>query len=315
MELPSCAILALPFMFFSLAILYFLSKTFTLLGSRDSNKFPPGPKPWPIIGNMDLLVGTILHQTYHKLSHEYGPILQLKIGSVPVVIASSAESAKLFLKTHDHVFAFRPKLAAGKYTGRNYTSMLWSQSPYEPLFRQWRKVCHSDLFTSKRLESYEYIRVEETRAFMSSLYASSGKPVVLKKQLFCFTVGLMSRIVLGNKYLSDYSATSSFRLEEFQGMLKEFFQLNGAFNVGDWIPWLDFLDLRGCVRRMKALEKKFDQFFDFVYDEHKANKEATEKMPEPRNMVDLLLDLMNDPSLDVKPTYDSVKGLTQVMFN
>lgn len=152
--------------------------------------------------------------------------------------------------------------------------------------------------------------MEEIRALISSLYASSGEPLVLKNQLLCFTVGLMSRIVLGNKYSKH--ATSTIQLEEFRGMLNDFMKLNGAFYIGDWIPWLDFLDLQGCVRKMKALEKKFDQLFDFVYDEHKANRESDKNL-EPRDMVDLLLELMDGPSLDVKPTYDSVKGFTQVI--
>ncbi|EXB38965.1 hypothetical protein L484_027401 [Morus notabilis] len=38
--------------------------------------------------------------------------MQLKFGSVPVVVASYAEMAKLFLKTHDQIFASRPQLAA-----------------------------------------------------------------------------------------------------------------------------------------------------------------------------------------------------------
>ncbi|KAF3439692.1 hypothetical protein FNV43_RR17970 [Rhamnella rubrinervis] len=310
MEFPPWAFLALSCLF--LAALSFVFKTFPVFGAGGSNKFPPGPKPWPIIGNLNqLLIGTVPHQTYHKLSQKYGPILQLKIGTVPVVIASSAETAKLFLKTHDHVFAFRPKLAAGKYTGRNYTSILWS--PYGPHHLQWRKICQSELFAFKRLESYEYIRVEEIRAFISSLYASLGEPLVLKNQLYCFTIGLMNRIVLGKRYLtSDYSkhATSTVQLEEFRGMLNDFSKLNGAFYIGDWIPWLAFLDLHGCVRKMKALEEKFDHLFDFVYDGHKANREAAKSL-EPRDMVGLLVELMDDPSLDVKPTYDSVKGFTQ----
>ncbi|KAK9232635.1 hypothetical protein WN943_022883 [Citrus x changshan-huyou] len=49
-----------------------------------------------------------------------GPLCSSKLGSFPFVVGSSAEMAKAFLKTYDVVFAYRPKMAAGKYTGYNF---------------------------------------------------------------------------------------------------------------------------------------------------------------------------------------------------
>ncbi|KAH0746163.1 hypothetical protein KY285_007820 [Solanum tuberosum] len=56
-------------------------------------KLPPGPKPWPIIGNLNLL-GPIPHQSFDLLSKKYGELMLLKFGSRPVLVASSAEMAK-----------------------------------------------------------------------------------------------------------------------------------------------------------------------------------------------------------------------------
>uniref|UniRef100_A0A2N9G8I8 Uncharacterized protein n=1 Tax=Fagus sylvatica TaxID=28930 RepID=A0A2N9G8I8_FAGSY len=269
---------------------------------------PPGPKPWPIIGNLNL-IGPLPHQSLHKLSQKYGPIMQLKFGSFPVVVASSAEVAKQFLRTHDHVFASRPQTAAGKHTTYNYLNITWA--PYGPYWRQGRKIYLSELFSSKRLESYEYIRVEERGAFISRLFTMSGKPIMLKDDLSRLTLSIISRIVLGKKYFSvSKDETSIVTLEEFQEILDELFLLNGVLNIGDWIPWLDFLDLQGYVKRMKALKERLDRFHDHVFDEHKANREG-EKDFVPKDMVDLLLHMADDPNLEVKLTYESVKGFTQ----
>ncbi|KAK9210023.1 hypothetical protein WN944_002392 [Citrus x changshan-huyou] len=249
-----------------LAALAFLS-TFR----RRALTFPAGPKPWPIIGNLNL-IGPLPHQSLHKLSQKYGQIMQLKFGSFPVVVAASAEMAKQFLQTHDHIFASRPQTAAGKHTTYNYLNLTWA--PYGPYWRQGRKLYLSELFSSKRLESYQYIRVEEYRAFISRLYALSGKPIVLKEHLSRVTLSIISRTVLGKKY----------------------------FN---------FLDLQGYVKRMKALKKKFDRFHDHVFDEHKANRKGNLKDFVPKDMVDLLLQMADDPNLDVKLNYDSVRGFTQ----
>ncbi|KAK4423416.1 cytochrome [Sesamum alatum] len=112
-----------------LALVYVALLTFTskLLYKRrpDRKNVPPGPKPWPIIGNLNL-VGSVPHQSLHILSQKYGEIMQLKFGKFPVVVASSPEMAKQFLKVHDLAFAARPALAAGKYTSYNYSDMAWA---------------------------------------------------------------------------------------------------------------------------------------------------------------------------------------------
>jgi typhasterol/6-deoxotyphasterol 2alpha-hydroxylase len=56
--------------------------------------------------------------------------------SVPVVIGSSVEIAKFFLKIHDLAFIDRPRMAAGWYTGLNFSGVLWS--PYGAYWRQAR---------------------------------------------------------------------------------------------------------------------------------------------------------------------------------
>ncbi|PHU20141.1 hypothetical protein BC332_11292 [Capsicum chinense] len=96
-------------------------------------KLPPGPRPWPIIGNLNLL-GSLPHESLHHLSQKYGDLMLLKFGSKPVLIASSPEMAKEILKTHDAIFASRPALAAGKYTSHNYSDMTWA--PYGAHWRQ-----------------------------------------------------------------------------------------------------------------------------------------------------------------------------------
>ncbi|XP_022731091.1 flavonoid 3'-monooxygenase-like [Durio zibethinus] len=304
MEVPSWLVLSIAW----LASLAFLSKIFT--GRRNKIKLPPGPKPWPIIGNLNL-IGSLPHQSLHKLSQQYGPLMQLKFGSYPVVVASSADMARQFLKKHDQIFASRPQTAAGKYTTYNYSNVTWA--PYGPYWRQGRKIFLNELFSSKRLESFEYIRVEERRAFVSRLYALSGKHVVLKEQLSRFTLSVISRIVLGKKYFSesgDQLETSIVSLEEFQETLDELFLLNGVLNIGDWMPCLGFLDLQGYVKRMKALKKKLDRFHEHVFDEHKRKKKESKDFV-PQDMVDLLLQLADDPDIDVKLTYDGIRGFTQ----
>ncbi|MBA0741647.1 hypothetical protein Gogos_014782, partial [Gossypium gossypioides] len=274
---------------------------------RRKLNFPPGPKPWPVIGNLDL-IGSLPHRSIHALSQKYGPLMQLKFGSFPVVVASSVEMAKAFLKTHDVIFAGRPKIAAGEYTTYNYSDITWS--PYGPYWRQARKMCMTELFSAKRLESYEYIRREEMKLLLKGLYESSGVPIVLKDHLSDLSLNVISRMVFGKKYTEGTGENEIVTPKEFKEMLDELFLLNGVLDIGDSIPWLRFLDLQGNIKRMKALSKKFDKFLEHVLDEHNARRRDVKDYV-AKDMVDVLLQLADDPNLDVKLERHGVKAFSQ----
>nr|GMD30407.1 cytochrome P450 71A1-like [Ipomoea batatas] len=276
---------------------------------RRKLNLPPGPKPWPIIGNLNL-IGTLPHRSIHDLSLKYGPIMQLRFGSFPVVVGSSVEMAKIFLKTMDINFVDRPKTAAGKYTTYNYSDITWS--PYGPYWRQARRMCLMELFSAKRLDSYEYIRSQELKSILGELYTASStqKPILLKDYLSTLSLNIISQMVLGKNYLNE-SEGAIVSPNEFKKMLDELFLLNGVLNIGDSIPWIDFLDLQGYIKRMKALSKKFDRFLEHVLDEHNARRVAEGDSFVAKDMVDLLLQLADDPSLEVKLERHGVKGFTQ----
>lgn len=53
---------------------------------RKKKKLPPGPRGLPLIGN--------LHLDFYKIAKEYGPIMSMRFGLVPVVVASSPYAAE-----------------------------------------------------------------------------------------------------------------------------------------------------------------------------------------------------------------------------
>lgn len=276
---------------------------------RHKPNLPPGPKPWPIIGNLNL-IGSLPHRSIHFLSQKYGPIMQIQFGSFPVVVASSVEIAKAVLKTHDATFAGRPKTAAGKYTTYNYSDITWS--PYGPYWRQARKMCLMELFSARRLESLEYIRKEEMKLLLRGLYDSAGSCITLKDHLSNISLNVISRMVLGKKYTEESEEGEEIvSPKEFKEMLDELFFLNGVLDIGDSIPWLSFLDLQGYIKRMKALSKKFDRFLEHVLDEHNERRKRVENYV-AKDMVDVLLQLAEDSALDVKLERHGVKAFTQV---
>lgn len=294
-------------MFYSILLVFPLLLFICGSRCRRNLNLPPGPCPWPIIGNLNLM-GSLPHRSIHSLSQKYGPIMQLWFGSFPVVVGSSVEMAKLFLKTHDANFASRPRTAAGKYTTYNYSDMVWAT--YGPYWRQARKIFLIEIFSPKRLQSFEFIRVQEIKKFLFGLYKSTAKPVHLKDHLSKLSLNVISRMVLGKNYTEE-TEQDFVTPQEYTEMLQELFYLNGVLEIGDSIPCLGFLDLQGHIKRMKALMKKLDRFYELVLHEHNAKRKSSTGFV-ASDMVDVLLQLADDPTLEFKLERDQVKALIQV---
>ncbi|GLT62533.1 hypothetical protein SLA2020_351650 [Shorea laevis] len=84
-----------------------LIKTFSNNRSKaNDKKLPPGPKPFPVIGNL-LELGDKPHISLTKLAKAHGPIMSLKLGRVTTIVISSANMAKEVLQTHDQLLSNR----------------------------------------------------------------------------------------------------------------------------------------------------------------------------------------------------------------
>uniref|UniRef100_A0A7N0U8F0 Cytochrome P450 n=1 Tax=Kalanchoe fedtschenkoi TaxID=63787 RepID=A0A7N0U8F0_KALFE len=294
----------------AVASLLLLSAIFGRRSKRQVN-LPPGPKPWPIIGNLNL-IGPLPHRSIHQLAQRYGPIMHLRFGSFPVTVASSLEMSKAFLKTHDVALADRPKPASGKYTNYNFKNITWSD--YGPYWRQIRKICLMELFSAKRMSSYEHIRKEEMLALMNNLYTSCTRdkqqPIVIKDRISTLSLNVISRMVVGKKYMVD-TEDAIISPDDFKRMLDELFILSGVYNIGDSIPWLDFLDLQGYVKRMKKLGVKLDNFLEHVMNEHTERRQRLKEKFVASDMMDVLLEFADNPDLEVKLGRDNIKAFTQ----
>jgi cytochrome P450 len=279
-------------------------------------RLPPGPRPWPVIGNFNL-IGALPHRSIHELSKKYGELMHLRFGSYSVVVASSAEMAKLFLKTHDLLFLDRPRTAAGKHTTYNYADITWS--PYGAYWRHARRICATQLFSPSRLASFEHIRTDEVRSLVRGLFAASasGRAVRLNKDhLSTLSMNVITRMVLGKRLFDggekeNVAEGPVSSLADFKWMMDELLLVNGVLNIGDWIPWLDWLDLQGYVRRMKRIGKRFSEFIEYILDEHGERRRREGESFVERDMVDVLMQLADDPTFEVQIGRVGVKAFTQ----
>ncbi|KAG6525147.1 trimethyltridecatetraene synthase-like [Zingiber officinale] len=286
--------------FLVIALVLTLALPAVLRHSRRSKfNLPPGPKPWPVIGNLHL-IGPLPHQSLHALAKKHGPLMYLRLGSRPTVVGSSAAAARFFFKTHDLSFSDRPNTVVGKYTAYNSSDIVWSS--YGPYWRHVRRLFLSELLNAKRLHSFYSIRVDEVHALLRSIFNASPS-VLLKELLFAFTFNVISRMAFGRQYVA----------QDFEKGIDEFMLLHGVFNLGDFIPWLGFLDLQGYVRRMKLLSQKLDVLYEQILVDHEERRHLEGDSFVAKDMVDLLLLMVDDPTTDddTRLDRDNVKAFIQ----
>ncbi|CAL9133973.1 unnamed protein product [Musa textilis] len=124
-----------------LFLILVLSFLLFFLRPRRRLRLPPSPIGLPVIGHLHLLA-PIPHQALHKLSARYGPLIHLRLGSVCCVVASSAATAKEFLRTHDLSFSDRPSSKAVSYL--TYGLADFSFAPYGAYWRFMKKLCSQE---------------------------------------------------------------------------------------------------------------------------------------------------------------------------
>ncbi|XP_012829348.1 PREDICTED: cytochrome P450 71A8-like [Erythranthe guttata] len=254
----------------SLFLLWSITKWLTKPSGKPKN-FPPSPPTLPIIGNFHQL-GQLPHRNLHLLAGKYGPLMLLHFGSVPVVVASSAEAAREIMKTHDLNFGSRPVYKA--YKKLLYDCKNVSAAPYGESWRKAKGIFVLQLLSNKRVQSYRWIREEETALLVKKIEeccssSSSGggraaAPVNLTRLFSELSVAGICRSAFGE----------SENGKKFVESMTELMEQLGTINVGDFIPWLSWISrVNGFDKRVERVAKDMDYFLEGVIQEHLENPE------------------------------------------
>lgn len=164
--------MALPLIPAALVVLFLLY----YLYQRLRFKLPPGPRPWPIVGNL-YDIKPVRFRCFAEWAQAYGPIISVWFGSKLNVIVSNTELAKEVLKENDQQLADRHRSRSAAKFSRDGKDLIWAD--YGPHYVKVRKVCNLELFTPKRLESLRPIREDEVTAMVESIFKDCTNPGTL----------------------------------------------------------------------------------------------------------------------------------------
>ncbi|XAR68562.1 3,9-dihydroxypterocarpan 6A-monooxygenase [Bertholletia excelsa] len=297
----------IPFLIFFAFFFFFIR---FLLTTGPTPRLPPGPRALPVIGHLHLLA-PLPHQAFHKLSTRHGPLIHIFLGSIPCVVANSPETAKEFLKTHETSFSNRPQVAAVDYL--TYGSQDFSFAPYGPYWKFMKKLCMSELLGGRALDLLAPVRRDEVRRFVELLLRKSknGEAVDVGAELLRVTNNVISRMVMGERCSENEDEAG-----EIRKLVRETAELTGKFNLSDFIWFCKNLDLQGFGKRLKDVRDRFDSLMVRIITEHEEERRKRRENCEERveDLLDILLDIYEDESSEMKITKENIKAFVLDLF-
>ncbi|KAJ7956382.1 Cytochrome P450 [Quillaja saponaria] len=233
-------------------------------------KLPPGPYPWPVIGNLNKLKPNQIHISYFELSQIYGPIISVWFASNLDVVVSNAELAKEVLKDKDQHLANRHRTGPISIMTKNGKDLIWAD--YGPHYVKVRKICTLELFSPKRIEAFRPIREEEVRIMIESIFKdcidpkNHGKSLVLRKYLGPLAFNHVSRLVFAQRF-ENKDGVMNKQLLEFKALVANEFKSKRilGFNEFFWrLNWMSRLQSNTFSKYLARREK----FIQDIIEEH-----------------------------------------------
>lgn len=261
-----------------------------------SSKLPPGPHPYPIIGNILELVGTNPLDAFTKLSKIYGPVMTLKLGTSTTIVISSPQIAKEALETNDIVFSSRTVPDAAKTLGHDKVSLVWM--PPSPKWRSLRRACATKIFSPQQLDSTQFHRKRKVQDLLNYVQkcCEKGEALDFGEVVLATVMNSISETFISMDlfhYCDPSNDDDNKKSREFKEMVFGIMEEVGRPNVVDFFPFLKLFDPQGVRTRMRNHFEKLLAFFYEVMKE-RMRLRASGESKEYKDVLDSFLDLLNE---------------------
>ncbi|XP_069474948.1 cytochrome P450 2J4-like [Ambystoma mexicanum] len=256
-------------------------------------RFPPGPTPLPLIGNMWTLRFELRHDKLMQLAKTYGNIFTVWLGHTPLIMLNGCQTVRDGLISHSEELSGRPATAAFEEVSKG-KGVVFSTG------HNWKQQRRFGLMTMRNLglgkKSLEG-RIQEEAQTLIEFYASiKGKPTDPSPSIVHSVANVISAVVFGHRFSSEDKEFH--QLVEASDFLVTFLGTMWA-RIFDIAPWL-MRHLPGPQQDMFKYNTFLETFVKMEIKRHQENGIPEE----PQDMIDFYLTKISKVSDDPTSAYD-----------
>lgn len=255
----------------------------------------PGHRGLPLVGSLFGLSLGLAHRTLACMAYNQATkkLMALSLGSAPLVVTSDPVIAREIL-TSPH-FANRPIKQSAK-------SLMFSRAigfaPNGSYWRLLRRIASTHLFSPKRIAAHESGRQLDCFAMLNAIAKEQSISgfVVLRNHLQVASLNNIMGTVFGKRF--DAAMQLSDEAKGLHEIVREGFEILGAFNWSDYLPWLNFFyDPFRIKERCSVLVPRVKDIVKQIIKERQLNKDKS-SLSDNSDFVDVLLSLDGDEKLN-----------------
>ncbi|KAM0951521.1 putative cytochrome P450 [Dioscorea sansibarensis] len=269
---------------------------------RIKNKEPPQPSGGlPVIGHLHLLrCDKPLYQVLGDMADEHGPAFIIRLGSRRTLVISGWEFAKECFTINDKALAARPTSAFSKHMG--YNGAMVGFAPYGSYWHSIRKIATTELLSNTRLDMLKHVMLAEIDTCVKELHKlcdnnnnnNKNNRVDMKKWFGDLNFNIVLQMVAEKRFFGSDGVSDE--AWAFRKAINQFFQLLFVSVPSDMFPWLEWMDLGGYVKAMKAAAKEMDSVMVKLVEEHRERR-ASGVAAGDADFIDVMLSVMEDHEL------------------
>ncbi|TVU02000.1 hypothetical protein EJB05_52535, partial [Eragrostis curvula] len=245
-----------------------------------------------------------VHPLTAPCARRHGPLMMLRFCELPVMVVSSPDAAREIFRTHDIDFASRTIGPMLQLVFRGAEGLIFA--PYGDGWRQLRKICTLELFSSRRVHSFRPVREDELGRFLSSVAsaAAAAAPVNMTQRIKAFVADSAVRAIIGSR---------SEHRDDFLKLMKEALEVMPGLSLPDLFPSSRLAMLVSRMpRRIERRNRATLAIIDPIVQAHQ-DKMDTAGTDEHEDLLDVLLRLQKDMDGQYPLTTMNIKSVINVI--